>query len=143
MKSVTPAEAKGLIDAEGYRYVDVRSVEEFAAGHAAGAANVPIAHATSYGMQPNPDFVGVMRSHFPEDAPLVLGCKSGGRSARACEVLAAAGYTNVVNMDGGFDGRMSPGGGLAQPGWRDSSLPVETGDGGDASYERLKSAPKA
>src|SRR3954453_18841208 len=99
-KNVTPAEAKRLIDEEGYRYVDVRTEEEFEAGHPAGAVNVPVAFA---GMRPNREFVGVVEANFPKDAKLVLGCKSGGRSARAAEMLVDSGYASVVNMDGGMD----------------------------------------
>lgn len=136
-KTATPPEAKTLIDDEGYRYVDVRTEEEFAAGHAVGAVNVPIAFAGSMGMQPNPDFVRTINAHFPADAKLVLGCKSGGRSARACDILASNGYTDLVNMDGGFHGRVNPMGQLVQPGWSQAGLPESTDLGDGVSYASL------
>lgn len=130
-RTVTPPDAKTLLDAEGFAYVDVRTEAEFAAGHPDGAINVPVVFMGPMGMEPNPDFVHVIAAHLPKDAKLVLGCKSGGRSARACEILAANGYTNLVNMDGGFHGRFDPMGRLIQPGWSQCGLPesVETGDG--------------
>jgi rhodanese-related sulfurtransferase len=132
--NVTPAEAKRLIDDEGYAYLDVRTVEEFDAGHPAGAYNVPIVHA---GMTPNGEFVSVVEAAFPKDAHLVVGCKSGGRSARAAEILASRGYENVVNMDGGFHGRFSPFGELAQSGWAQEGLPTET-TSDERNYQALR-----
>jgi rhodanese-related sulfurtransferase len=134
IRNVTPKEAKRLIDEEGYRYLDVRTVEEFAAGHPEGAVNVPVAFG---GMRPNPDFVPVVEANFARDEKLVLGCKSGGRSARAAEMLASAGYSNVVNMDGGFLGRYAPTGALAQPGWSDEGLPTSEENGDGTSYTSL------
>ena len=134
VSNVNPVEAKRLIDEEGYEYLDVRTVEEFDAGHPAGAYNVPVAHT---GMVPNGEFVAVVESVFPRDAKLVLGCKSGGRSARAAEMLAARGYEHVVNMDGGFHGRFGPMGNVAQTGWVDEGLPTET-EGSERGYQALR-----
>jgi rhodanese-related sulfurtransferase len=138
--TVTPREAKRLIDEEGYTYVDVRTEQEFVGGHAAGAVNVPVAFA---GMVPNRDFLGVVEANFPKDARLVVACKSGGRSARAAEMLARSGYTNVVNMDGGFHGRYDMTGSLVQAGWAGEELPVSTENGEGASYASMASRRNA
>jgi rhodanese-related sulfurtransferase len=132
-KTVTPKEAMELLE-NGYHYLDVRTEREFAEGHAEGAVNIPIA---GEGMVPNPDFVEVVEATFPRDTKLVLGCKSGGRSARAAEVLEARGYAEVVNMDGGFHGRYSPFGSLEQKGWQDEGLPVSTETGEGVGYASL------
>lgn len=42
--TVSPEEARGLMEREGYTYIDVRSIPEFEAGHPAGAVNVPLLH---------------------------------------------------------------------------------------------------
>ena len=119
-RTVTPDEAKGLLE-KGYSYVDVRSVGEFDEGHVEGASNVPLLHA---GMVPNERFLDVMEAAFPKDTKLVVGCKSGGRSARAAELLTEAGYGDVVNMDGGISGRFGPMGDLVQEGWTQAGYPV-------------------
>lgn len=138
-KTITPKEAHDLLTADPHAvYLDVRSEQEFAAGHPVGAKNVPIAFLTGGGMAANPDFLKVIGAHFAKDASLVVGCKMGGRSARACEILADAGYTNLKNVDGGFDGR----GGAADPGvrggWSGSGLPVARALAPGASYAELR-----
>jgi rhodanese-related sulfurtransferase len=134
VKNVTPTEAKRMIDDEGYEYLDVRSVEEYEEGHPAGAYNVPLLHA---GMVANPEFAAVVERSFPTSAKLVVGCKSGGRSSRAAELLASRGYEHVVNVDGGFHGRYTPFGSLAQAGWVDEGLPAET-ESRDRDYDTLR-----
>ena len=79
---ISPQEASQKL-AEGWTYVDVRTVEEFEAGHPPGAVNVPIALAAPGRMMPNPDFLPVMAAAFRKDAKIVVGCKAGGRSMRA------------------------------------------------------------
>src|SRR5580704_3936479 len=100
---ISPQEASAKL-AEGYTYVDVRTVEEFADGHPAGAINVPIMHAGPGGMTPNPDFARVMAAAFPKDAKIVCGCKAGGRSLRAAQTLLGQGFTDVLDQRAGWDG---------------------------------------
>ena len=142
VKRVSPAEARDLIDTQGYVYVDVRSVPEFAAGHPQGAYNVPLMNMGPGGMAPNPDFMAVMAA-FPKDAKLIVGCKAGGRSARAAAMLESAGYTNVIDQRAGFEGAPDPATGrIAEPGWRPAGLPVATSPLPDRTYEALRAARK-
>jgi rhodanese-related sulfurtransferase len=142
VKRVSPAEARDLIDTQGYVYVDVRSVPEFAAGHPPGAYNVPLMHMGPGGMAPNQDFMAVMAT-FPKDARLVVGCKAGGRSARAAAMLESAGYTNVIDQRAGFEGAPDPATGrIAEPGWRPAGLPVTASAMPDRTYEALRAARK-
>ena len=134
VKRVSPEEAKQLIDDEGYVYVDVRSLPEFEAGHPTGAYNVPLMHQAEMGMTPNPDFLGVMEKSFSKTARLVVGCKAGGRSARAAAVLEAAGFTDVVDQKAGYEGS-SP----LEPGWRPKGLPTSTQAPADRTYDGLRS----
>ena len=123
---LTAQEAHALIAEQGYVYVDVRTVEEFAQGHPAGAYNVPVMLAAAQGMQENPRFVEVMSAAFAPDAKLVLGCKSGSRSLTAANKLLQAGYRNVVEQRAGFAGQRDPFGRAVEPGWQACGLPCAT-----------------
>ena len=139
MKEVSPQEAHDLMQTDSdYIYLDVRSVPEFEAGHPEGALNIPIMHFTpGIGMSPNEDFQAVVESALPKDAKLVIGCKTGMRSARACEALSQMGYSDVANVRGGFVGMMDNFGRLVEPGWSMLNLPASTGSGDEKSYESL------
>ncbi len=133
-RRVSPQEAHDLVQNQGYVYVDVRSVQEFEGGHPAGAYNIPIAHPTAAGMQPNPDFLRAMEARFPRDARLVVGCLSGGRSARACSTLEQSGYTDLVDQRAGWGGAKDSYGRLSEPGWSAAGLPSAVGPDADRGY---------
>jgi rhodanese-related sulfurtransferase len=135
VKRLSPDEARALIDKEGYAYLDVRSVPEFESGHPTGAYNVPLLHMGPGGMSPNPDFLSVVQKSFPTDARLVLGCKAGGRSLKAAELLQAAGFTAVVDQRAGFDGNP------AEPGWKPRGLPTSSAAQPGHAYETLRTKP--
>jgi rhodanese-related sulfurtransferase len=126
-KRVSPEEAKRMIDDEGYTYLDVRTEAEFVAGRPAGAKLVEFMLAGPGGMVPNPDFVKGVEARFPKDAKLVVGCKAGGRSAKAVAALAGAGYTNLIDQRAGFDGARNSFGQVTEKGWAESGLPIEKG----------------
>lgn len=137
---ITPGEAKRLLDAnDGYIYLDVRSVREFEAGRPPGAINIPISeiNPSTGQIEFNTNFLLVVNLKIPHSAKVIVGCQVGGRSARACEILRAEGYTNVVNMLGGFGGVPGPGGQIAEPGWSTSGYPIEKGDAGERSYQSI------
>lgn len=136
IKTVTPQEAQQLLES-GWLYLDVRSEPEFAAGHVPGAVNVPLLHAIDGGMAPNQEFAAVMEANFGRDERLVVGCKAGGRSARAVQLLAQAGFKNLTDMSAGWDGSRDAFG-RAIPGWVRSKLPVETCAGENQTYTEVK-----
>ncbi len=140
IRQVTPDEAHRLLLDEGYRYLDVRTEGEFAAGHPATAVNVPVVspdRATGQ-MVMNPDFLTVVEAHLPKDAKIVVGCMSGGRSQRAAELLTQAGYAHVVNMQGGFGGARDQTGRTVVAGWAERELPVCKDCGAENSYAGLR-----
>lgn len=71
--------------ASGARLVDVRSPEEYAAGHIERAENVPVDTVDAADLG-------------PKDGPLVLYCGSGARAARAASTLRSKGYTRVYEL---------------------------------------------
>jgi sulfur-carrier protein adenylyltransferase/sulfurtransferase len=74
----------------GITVVDVREPREFAAGHLAGALNIPV------GDLPR------RRAEIPLEFPVVFVCRSGVRSRAACELASGAGIQNPANLEGGM-----------------------------------------
>lgn len=85
----------------------------------------------SFAMVPNPDFaeqlLGEMAARgLGPDTPVLLMCRSGGRSASAARRLEGTGLTRVYNVVDGFEGPALPD--PANParklaGWKNSGLP--------------------
>lgn len=131
IRRVSPAEAAEMMEKEGYVYLDVRSIPEFEDGHPTGAFNIPLLHLGPMGMEPNPDFVAVFEATFEKDAKIVIGCRSGGRSMRACQMLIPMGYPNLVDNKAGFEA------GSGEPGWGRAGLPTSTEAQPGRDYESL------
>jgi rhodanese-related sulfurtransferase len=139
IEQTTPDEAYKLIE-HGYRYVDVRTEPEFVDGHPPTAVNIPVAApdpATGQ-MAMNPDFIAVAEANFAKDTRLIVGCQAGGRSQRAAELLAKAGYTHVVNMQGGFGGMRDQTGRTVVAGWSERGLPICKDCGPQNSYAGMR-----
>jgi rhodanese-related sulfurtransferase len=142
IKAVSPEEASALL-AEGYVYVDVRSEPEYEAGHVPGALNVPLLHQGPGGMTPNPEFLSVMQSAFGSGEKMIVGCKAGGRSKKAVDQLAQAGFTELVDMSAGWDGSRDAFGRPVE-GWSKKGLPVEPGKPPGQAYADVKArTPKS
>ncbi|MDZ4224831.1 MAG: rhodanese-like domain-containing protein, partial [bacterium] len=124
MKHLTPKEAFQKTK-EGHVYLDVRTTEEFKKGHPKGAVNIPVFIAGPAGRELNPNFLAKVKEQFDKNAKLVVGCHSGGRSAKACEILISEGFAHVVNCKGSFGGGPDPETGEPVKGWKDEGLPVE------------------
>ena len=142
-KRVSPKEALSLMENEGYVYIDVRSVPEFDAGHPEGAYNIPLMHMSAAGMQPNGDYLAVVSALFAPDTAIVVGCKAGGRSLRAAEMMLVAGFTNVVDQRAGFSGATSPFGQVMEEGWSQAQLPVTVQAVPERTWAALEAKAKA
>ncbi|HEY3245435.1 MAG TPA: rhodanese-like domain-containing protein [Phycisphaerae bacterium] len=128
IRNIRPAEAKRLLESdEGYQYIDVRTPEEFENGHVPGAINIPIAlpQPGSGQMALNESFMPTVQAQFPSEARLILGCRSGGRSAAAANLLAQHGYQTLCNLEGGFCGKTDMFGRVIEPGWVTLGYPIE------------------
>jgi len=139
VKRVSPQDAKALLD-EGHVYVDVRTPEEWAAGHPTGATNVPWAFAGAAGMSPNPEFIPAMSALHTKEAKLIVGCKTGGRSLKAATALLAAGFTNVIDQRAGYEGPRDAFGQVSEKGWSPAGLPTETATAGGSWQEQKTKA---
>lgn len=139
-RTVDPAEGRALVDG-GWTYLDVRTVDEFEVGHAPGAYNVPFAIIDRElgRMVPNPDFCEVVKKTFEPGTKLMLACAAGGRSMHACEALVGEGYTELVNMHGGFSGARDQAGNIVQDGWEALGFPTTDDADPDRAYDTLRS----
>ena len=71
-------------------FVDVRTAEEFAAGHFPGAINIP-----------HEDIVqGIRKYNLHKDQTVLLYCRSGNRSGQAESSLQSAGFSRAKNVGG-------------------------------------------
>lgn len=142
---VTAAQAYAMWKAapDEVKLIDVRTPEEYGfIGHPEGAWNIPLAFVTykrkngvtEYGPKSNPGFVAEVKKIAGPNDTLLLFCRSGGRSAMAINLLAAAGLKNAFNITDGFEGDKvdDPGsvfhGKRMRNGWKNSSPWVYTID---------------
>lgn len=139
VKRITPEQAKELLDSNtGYVYLDVRTVLEFDAGHVPDAKNVPVVEPDAFGrMQMNPRFVEIVEANFGKDVKSITGCQKGGRSIKAAELLLTAGFTNVVDMRGGFGGETDEMSRVTFAGWALCGLPTTRESAPEDRYENL------
>lgn len=90
-KVIPPAKAASMIEKE-VQLLDVRTEEEWNAGHIEGATRVEIG---------SEDFAEQVKKHFDPEKPLLVYCRSGGRSARAAKQLEELGFETVYDLKGG------------------------------------------
>ena len=84
---VSAEKAQSLV-AEGAVLVDVRTPEEFVAGHIEGARNIPVASLNGRLADLGP----------PASTTVVVYCQTGNRSTQAARTLRDAGFTSVHNL---------------------------------------------
>lgn len=91
---LSASEAKARLDSgDELILLDVRTKEEFDAGHIAGAV-----------LLPNETIVDSQPDALPDlNAEILIYCRSGNRSAQAANKLVAMGYTNVYDFGGIID----------------------------------------
>lgn len=102
LPDLDPGHAAELLERGEAVLLDVREPQEWAAGHAPQAEHLPLGLLT-------PEAV-------PQDRPVIAICRSGNRSGKAADTLAAAGV-RVHNLAGGMKA------------WTETGLPVVTDDG--------------
>jgi rhodanese-related sulfurtransferase len=104
LREISPEEARQRLGE--FHVIDVRGEHEFRGplGRVKGSRLVPL-----------PELEARARE-LPRDRPLLLVCRSGARSGKACEKLAALGIGPVVNLTGGMIG------------WNRAQLPIEQTD---------------
>lgn len=105
ISEVSPSEVAALLRGK-ILLIDVREPGEFSGGHLPGAVNIPRG-LLEFKLSENLE-------SFQDGKPLVVYCKSGGRSALCAEALQRMELQGVLSMAGGFDA------------WAAEGLPVDS-----------------
>ena len=126
--NLSPAESVTLINRSNALVLDVRDVAEFASGHIADAINIPVDSLAGR--------LAELKKY--QNKTILLNCQRGMRSAKACDILRSAEFSQLHNLQGGLDA------------WLEAKLPVVTGasnkasaSGSSAASKARKKAPKA
>ena len=89
---ITVHELKAKLDAgESLRIIDVREPHEWEISHIDGAELIPLGD------------IPARMNELDSAEFLVMQCKTGGRSARALEMLVGAGFRKIKNLKGGIN----------------------------------------
>ena len=91
VKRITAAAVENEIKSKKSLIIDIRKKSEFDSEHVLGAINVPL-------NQINKDL-----AQFPKGKPFVLYCSGGYRSMIAASILKQRGWSDFVDVIGGFD----------------------------------------
>ncbi len=92
MESITTTELRARLSGKfAGLLIDVREPDEYAVAHIEGSRLIPL--------KTLPDEL----DSLPTDREILVHCKSGGRSAKAVQVLLGHGFTRVKNVAGGID----------------------------------------
>jgi rhodanese-related sulfurtransferase len=102
--NLSPAEAVTLINRSNAFVLDVRDDAEFASGHIADATHIPVADLAAR--------IGELKKY--QNKTILVNCQKGMRSAKACDILRKAEFTQVNNLQGGLSA------------WLEAKLPIVT-----------------
>lgn len=93
------------MQSQGALLIDVREPSEYSQAHAPGSTLIPLGQLERR--------LAELSDH--KDKPIALICRSGNRSGQAQEILAKAGFTKAVNVEGGMNA------------WAKAGLPMMAG----------------
>lgn len=102
--NLNAAESVTLINRSHALVLDVRDATEFATGHIADAVHIPLADLEAR--------LGELKKY--KSKAILVNCQRGARSAKACNILRKAEFTQINNLQGGLNA------------WVAAKLPVVT-----------------
>ncbi len=100
VSEISPTEARPAVEAAYSQFIDVRTPEEYSAGHAYRARNIPLDK-----LMENLDTI-------ERNEPVYLICATGRRSMEAAKKLNEAGYPQTISIAGGTKA------------WQEAGLPM-------------------
>jgi rhodanese-related sulfurtransferase len=91
-QTISSEKALEMIEGSNVNVIDVRSPEEFEAGHIPNATLIPL------------EKLEEMQSELDKSEKYILVCRSGNRSATASSLLKEKGFKEIYNLSGGMNG---------------------------------------
>jgi len=91
VSEISPTEARPGVEAAYSQFVDVRTPEEYASGHAYRTRNIPI------------DTLTDNLDKLEKNEPVYLICRSGHRSKKAAQILVDNGFSQAISISGGTE----------------------------------------
>lgn len=89
VSELSPVQARPGVEAAYAQFIDVRTPEEYASGHAYRARNIPL------------DTLRDNLDRLDKNEPVYVICQTGRRSKEAAEILNAEGFPQVISITGG------------------------------------------
>lgn len=91
--NLSTTEAVALINRDNAIVLDVRSEAEYASGHIVDAKHIPLDALA--------ERLNELKKY--QNKPILVNCQRGMRSAKACDILRKAEFTQLNNLQGGLD----------------------------------------
>jgi len=101
---MTPADFQKAISSGEYKLIDIRTEEEFAAGHIKGASQVDFYQTEKFNSY---------LDSLDKNQKYLIYCRSGNRSGQALEIMKKKGFLNASDLAGGIST------------WIGAGLPIE------------------
>lgn len=92
IKVISPEEMQTFLELDDIQIVDVRTPEEYETGFINNSQNIDFK---------SPTFDEDIKK-LDKTKPVILYCRSGGRSARCSEKLKDAGFVKIYDLEGGI-----------------------------------------
>lgn len=89
IREVSPEAAQVAVSKAYSQFIDVRTPDEYSAGHATRAVNIPL------------DTLNANLDKLEKNEPVYVICQTGNRSKKAAVMLKEAGFNNILNVTGG------------------------------------------
>lgn len=104
LQQIQPRKLNELLEQGKADVIDVRSANDYAMGHIPGSHNIPLG------------YLSARHAEIPADRSVVFQCQGGTRSIIATSLIAAHGYTNLLDLAGGIDAWTADGRRIEQTG---------------------------
>lgn len=91
VNNLVPSEVKPKLKNKKIQFIDVRTPGEYKSGHVKQFKNIPL------------HMLKNQASQLKKDQEVVIICRSGNRSMKACRILKKQGFDNITNVRGGMN----------------------------------------